>query len=115
MRPLFNTNPLAAVIYWGTLGLAFLMEARQSGRQRDEATEQDGGSRSVIRITMIVGILVAINVARNVPDARIHASRLAIFIAGLILIWSGMLLRYSAFRTLGRYFTFSVNVFFCSD
>lgn len=108
MRPLFNTNPLAAVIYWGTLAAWFLIEARQSSRQRDGATEQDSGSRSVIRVTMIVGILVAVNVARNVPGARIHASRLAVFVVSLAVIWSGMALRYWAFHTLGRYFTFTV-------
>src|SRR3954463_6923013 len=108
MRPLFNTSPAAAVVYWGTLGVVFLLEARQSARQRDEATEQDSGSGRLIRITMLVGILMAVSLAKHFPGARIHASRLAIFLVALGMIWSGMLLRYSAFRTLGRYFTFSV-------
>jgi protein-S-isoprenylcysteine O-methyltransferase Ste14 len=108
MRPLFNTDPIAGLIYWGTLAGWFVVEARQSARGRDEATDKDAGSRSVLRVTIFAGIFVAVTVAKNIPAARIHASRVTIFVVALGVIWSGMALRYWAFHTLGRYFTFTV-------
>ena len=109
MRPLFNTNPVAALIYWSTLLGWFVVEWRQGQQQRNEANLEDQGSRSVIRLTMVVGIFAAVEFARRVPAARIHATQLTVFVVALAIIWAGMALRYWAFRTLGRYFTFTVQ------
>jgi protein-S-isoprenylcysteine O-methyltransferase Ste14 len=108
VRPLFNTNPVAGVIYWTTLAGWFIVEARQAGKQRDEATSRDAGSQRLIRYTIFGGILAATSIARRVPEARIHASPLTIFLIALPIIWAGMGLRYWAFVTLGSYFTFTV-------
>lgn len=109
MRPLFDTNPLAAVIYWGTLVGWAGVEIRQGRQNRTDAADLDRGSRSLLRITMLVGIVVAIRVARQVPAARIHTSRVTVFVSALAVMWIGMALRFWAFRTLGRYFTFTVQ------
>lgn len=109
MRPLFDTNPIAGLVYWTTLLGWFVVEFRQGQQQRGEADVQDRGSRSVIRATIVIGIVVAVQLARRVPSADIHASRLIVFVVALAIMWAGMALRYSAFRALGRYFTFTVQ------
>ena len=108
MRPLFNTNPVAGVIYWTTLAGWFVVEARQASRERADATAKDAGSQRLIRYTILGGILAATSFARRAPQARIHASPLTIFLIALPIIWAGMGLRYWAFVTLGSYFTFTV-------
>lgn len=109
MRPLFDTNPLAGLVYWTTLLGWFVVEYRQGQQQRSEADVQDRGSRSVIRATIFIGIFAAVELARRATAARIDTSRLTVFVVALVIMWSGMVLRFSAFRTLGRYFTFTVQ------
>jgi len=108
-RPLFDTSAVAAAIYWSTLLGWFVIEFRQGRHERREATEQDQGSRNVIRTTMVIGIFVAVQLARRVPGAHVHGSRVTVFVVALAIMWAGMALRFSAFRTLGDYFTFTVQ------
>jgi protein-S-isoprenylcysteine O-methyltransferase Ste14 len=108
VEPLFNTNLVAGVIYWGTLAGWYFVEARQAGRSREDAKAGDAGSQRVIRYTLRGGILAAIFFSWRVPAARIHASPLTIFLIAMPIIWAGMGLRYWAFVTLGAYFTFTV-------
>ena len=83
-------------------------ELRQSTNRRAEATVADRGSRPIMRVTMIIGVIAAVVAAKAVPGAAIH-NRSAAAWAGLILVWCGVALRLWSFHTLGRYFTFTVQ------
>jgi protein-S-isoprenylcysteine O-methyltransferase Ste14 len=91
----------ATLIFW------FLAEVRQRRRGRRDATERDAGSCPVIWITVALGIVVS-NVTSGVPWGRMPWPRLDLFAVGIALMWIGIGLRLWAFRTLGRFFTFTV-------
>jgi protein-S-isoprenylcysteine O-methyltransferase Ste14 len=61
-----------------------------------------------LRITAIVGAVGAIVASRIAPEATIEPVGVAATV-GLVLLWCGVALRFWSFRTLGRYFTFSVQ------
>jgi protein-S-isoprenylcysteine O-methyltransferase Ste14 len=106
--PLYRTSGLAAGLLVASLVIAWLVEFRQSGRERDEATSEERGSRQLLGVSRLVGMIAAVVVAYAVPAADIHHERGLVFEIGLLVLWSGAALRWCAFRTLGRYFTFSV-------
>jgi protein-S-isoprenylcysteine O-methyltransferase Ste14 len=83
-----------------------LVELRESTNRRPEATKSDGGSRQYIRVATIVGAVGAVVLTRNVSSGRISPDVAWI---GLVVFWSGITLRFWSFRTLGRYFTFTVQ------
>jgi protein-S-isoprenylcysteine O-methyltransferase Ste14 len=83
-----------------------LVELRESTNRRPEATKSDGGSRQYIRIASIVGAVGAVLLTRNVSSGRISPD---VAWVGLALFWCGIALRFWSFRTLGRYFTFTVQ------
>jgi protein-S-isoprenylcysteine O-methyltransferase Ste14 len=90
-------------------GLVWLvMELRQGAHSRPEAVRADRGSRPVIRVATVVGVLGAILALRAAPGAHIGAGAAAAWI-GLVLLWCGIGLRFWSFQTLGRYFTFTVQ------
>jgi protein-S-isoprenylcysteine O-methyltransferase Ste14 len=61
-----------------------------------------------IRTAAIVGTVFAVAVAKWVPAADIGNRTVAAWV-GLIILWCGIALRWWSFRTLGRYFTFTVQ------
>ena len=83
-------------------------EFRQSQKQRPEANPADRGSRSVVRLSYLIGIVGAIICAHSVPSATIRPQAVASS-TGLIVMWCGIGLRLWSFQTLGRYFTFTVQ------
>jgi protein-S-isoprenylcysteine O-methyltransferase Ste14 len=82
------------------------MELQKATNQRAEATMADKGSRRYIRVATVVGFVGAIVLTRNVSSARINPDAAWV---GLVVFWCGLALRYWSFRTLGRYFTFTVQ------
>lgn len=88
-------------------GLVWLvLELRQSTNTRPEAVRADKGSRPVIRVATLVGVVGAVLAVRGVPGADIPSVGAW---AGLALLWCGIGLRLWSFQTLGRYFTFTVQ------
>lgn len=98
----------ASTLFWTTLAFWVAGELWQVRKQRSEATEQDQGSRQLLRITLFIGWVIAFQAVRRLPSADIHHGRAAVFWAGLAFLWAGIALRFWAFRTLGGYFTFTV-------
>jgi protein-S-isoprenylcysteine O-methyltransferase Ste14 len=92
----------ATVVVW------LVLEARQSTNRRPEAVTADRGSRPVLRVVTVVGAIGAIAAAQLVPAAAIGAPAVAAWV-GLVICWCGIALRLWSFRTLGRYFTFTVQ------
>ena len=105
--PLYRTSGLAAGLLVASLVIAGVVELRQSGREREDASSQDRGSRQLLGLSRLIGMIGGVVVVYAVPGADIHHAGVA-FGIGLLVLWSGAALRWWAFRTLGRYFTFSV-------
>jgi protein-S-isoprenylcysteine O-methyltransferase Ste14 len=83
-----------------------VIELQKSRHSRAEATAADKGSRLYIRVATVVGVVGAVVLTRNTSSARISPDVAWI---GLAIFWCGLALRYWSFRTLGRYFTFTVQ------
>jgi len=106
--PLYRISALAAGLLVASVLIAWGVEFRQSGRERDDAASQDRGSRRLLGLSRLVGMIGAVVAVYAVPAADIHHQRGLVFGIGMLVLWSGAAVRWWAFRTLGRYFTFSV-------
>jgi protein-S-isoprenylcysteine O-methyltransferase Ste14 len=100
--------PLARGLFFGTAAIWVVLEARQGANHRADAVTADQGSRPVLRVANIIGVVSALVAARSVPSAAIQPRALAAWI-GLAVFWCGVGLRLWCFRTLGHYFTFTVQ------
>jgi protein-S-isoprenylcysteine O-methyltransferase Ste14 len=60
-------------------------------------------------VFLFMGMIAGFSAASCAP-AAIHAHRAAIFWTGIALMIGGIVLRQTAIRTLGKYFTFTVRV-----
>lgn len=83
-------------------------EFRQALHRRTGTTHADRGSQYIVRVGIGGGVVVAIVAARAVPAAQIEPVALASWLS-LVFLWCGAGLRIWSFRTLGTYFTFSVQ------
>ncbi len=106
MRPL--GNPLVHVLAFVTIAVWIIGEVRQSQHRREDATESDRGSRAVLGVTRVIGAVLAIIFYRHAGAMRIGPALTVGWVA-LICLWCGIALRFWSFRTLGRYFTFTVQ------
>ncbi len=93
---------IATLVCW------MVIEVRQSLNHRSDAAVADAGSRPVIRVATIVGVVGAILAVKHLPGADIGVPTVAAWI-GLVVLWCGVGLRWWSFHTLGRYFTFRVQ------
>ena len=101
--------PAALVWLTGVTGVVWVvLELRQSFKSRPEARHGDRGSRVVIGVSAVIGILLAIAARRGLPDLAIGDPVVAAW-CGLGLLWAARALRQWSFWTLGRYFTFTVQ------
>ena len=91
-----------------TAAVWLALELRQSTNTRSEAVRTDRGSRMVIRVAGLVGIVGAVVARRADPGAVIGNGPVVAWV-GLVVLWCGISLRFWSFRTLGRYFTFTVQ------
>jgi protein-S-isoprenylcysteine O-methyltransferase Ste14 len=105
--PLFH-SALARAIFSAVVLVWAFFEVRQSLRTRPEATAASGGSRRPIAVAYIVGILGADAIEHNARGLTIHPAALSTW-GGLVLMALGVTLRVWCFRTLGHYFTFTVQ------
>ena len=92
----------------GTVVIWLVLELRQSANHRPEAVTAAQGGRRQVRMAVLVGALLAFVAARVAPGAAIGPTAVVAWI-GLCLLWCGIALRLWSFRTLGRYFTFTVQ------
>jgi protein-S-isoprenylcysteine O-methyltransferase Ste14 len=93
---------LVAVVPWAAF------EIRQALHRRPGATNADRGSQFAARAGVGGGLLVALLLARAVPATRIEPEALAAWL-GLVFVWCGAGMRIWCIRTLGTYFTFTVQ------
>lgn len=97
-----------AALFAVTVVAWFLLELRRAlHRRTDAATEGDRSSLALLRVTTPLGFLLAVLVALLVPAAAVPAW-LADGVA-LLLLWCGIAVRWWSIRTLGDYFTYTVQ------
>ena len=111
MRPLPFVWPYA-LVFWVIYVWAFLPEWKvvQGGREGvKDANSKDSGSLKVILAGMWIALLVAYALAFVRAWAFPQRWQLPLFVAGVLLIVLGSLLRRYCFRTLGEYFTGDVK------
>ena len=106
MRPAFYAHPFASAILFLTLAVWTVIEVRQALNRRTDATNKDRGSLRAVRLFALAGVLLAA-LALRVTAASIQYSAV-MFGISLAVVWAGLGLRWWSFRTLGRYFTFTV-------
>jgi protein-S-isoprenylcysteine O-methyltransferase Ste14 len=107
MRPSFVGHPVATALLVCTLGVWTVIEIQQALKRRAEATNMDRSSLIILRVCAAAGILLAgLAVAKVRATAYPYSS--VVFSIGLCVVWAGIGLRWWCFRTLGRYFTFTV-------
>jgi len=94
------------VLFLCTLGVWTVIEIRQALNRRAEATNQDRGSLFIVRLCAAAGIVLAALALKVTATA--FAYNAVIFGISLCVVWAGIGLRWWSFRTLGRYFTFTV-------
>jgi protein-S-isoprenylcysteine O-methyltransferase Ste14 len=91
-----------------TIAVWLALELRQAFNRRREARRVDQGSLILLRVAAAAGFIAAAAVAKAMPAAALHPADVAAW-AGLCALWCGIGLRVWCFRTLGRYFTFTVQ------
>lgn len=111
MRPLPFVWPYA-LAFWVVYVWAFLPEWKvvQSGRKGlKDADSKDSGSLKVIMGGMWTALLIAYSLAFVKAWSFPQNWRTPLFVAGVLMILFGSLLRRYCFRTLGQYFTGDVK------
>jgi len=96
-----------AIVFWITFYLWLIPELIGGIKQRSRAstTRRDRGSQAVLIISLWVGVFFAISCAWALPAATITPFRLPVFAIGILLMLTGVALRWYAIRTLGLSFT----------
>ena len=100
--------PVLRWIVVGTAALWVMLELRQSITHRPEGVKAGWGGEVLFRLIVGAGALGAGALSHVAPSATIRPTAIAVWI-GLVLLWGGISLRLWSFRTLGRYFTFTVQ------
>jgi protein-S-isoprenylcysteine O-methyltransferase Ste14 len=109
MTPYFQTHPVGVLylfvvlIWYG----AEIVEFFRQQQWRQDATRV--GPRSFWPVFAVGAVAVLVLAPRAAPAADIGHGAVT-FAAGLVLLVPGTTLRLWSFRTLGRYFTFTVKV-----
>jgi protein-S-isoprenylcysteine O-methyltransferase Ste14 len=99
-------QPLQSTLFGVSVVIWIVMEISQGLRRRSGAANSDRYSLLVLRACITGGMLLA-GLSLRVSAASMPNS-VAILVLGLCLMWAGGALRWWCFRTLGRYFTFTV-------
>ena len=104
MKPAFDN--VATWLFFATLVVWALFELPQGLKRRTDATRHEYGSLIIVPACAIAGAVVAAFAVRAKTAA--YALTPSVLALALVLMWSGIALRWWCFRTLGRYFTFTV-------
>lgn len=106
MKPAFSGHAIASAIFVITLLVWFAVEIRQGLHRRAGATNTDRGSLNLLRALGIGAAFIAA-LALRVQATSFPYSTVVMGVS-ILLIWTGIAVRWWSFRTLGRYFTFQV-------
>jgi protein-S-isoprenylcysteine O-methyltransferase Ste14 len=88
--------------FWCWIILELWVFFRERGTARDGS--RDRGSTFLVIIALVVGIGLGFNMPRLAPQLNIRSNFAAFFSLGIALIFIGILFRFWAIQTLGRFF-----------
>jgi protein-S-isoprenylcysteine O-methyltransferase Ste14 len=106
VSPYYTDHSLTVVLFSVTIAVWVLLELQQSLRRRAHTNRRDRGSYYVL-VLCLAAAWAATALSLKLPHDAV--SQPAGFIVGLLLTWTGLVLRGWAFFTLGSYFTFHVQ------
>ena len=112
MQPLLYDHPGARIAFYVVLGAFVVLEQRirlRSWRER-EGERADRGTFFVLVACIGAGVGGAFVLAGVVTGAAIAGARGPVFVAGVVVMAGGIVLRQWAVALLGRYFTVDVRV-----
>ena len=109
MRPLVSTSLLAAILFWATLGVWVFAGSR--GRRAPGEVQRDRGTAVLIIGSIVVAIGLAIAAVSSFEALAIPIARWPLFVAGLLVEWTGIGLAWWATRTLGRFYRPVVTIY----
>jgi protein-S-isoprenylcysteine O-methyltransferase Ste14 len=95
------------VVFYVWIGAEMWLGYR-SRRLPSGATDRDSGSKAWVIGSVWSAVAVGIGLAFAFPDAAIQSGRSAVFVAGLVLMLAGLVLRWYAVWVLGASFTVDV-------
>jgi protein-S-isoprenylcysteine O-methyltransferase Ste14 len=101
-------NHLVGRVWYAVAGAVGVLEIVGVGRRRAEATKHDRGSQFVLRGCVVVALIVVVLSVDHVPATEIRPPFLSV-VVGIVLFAAGEGLRLWSRRTLGRYFTYTVQ------
>lgn len=112
MAPLPYTDAGARVVFYALLVAFVALELRTRVRSRFnlEGSGADRWSFAFIGLTFTAGLVGGFALAVNVHGAAFREARWPIFVAGVVLMAAGIVIRQWAVALLGRYFTTDVRV-----
>jgi protein-S-isoprenylcysteine O-methyltransferase Ste14 len=110
MKPLYDTNAMAAALYWMVIIVWIVSEASAFFRGVTIARDrrQDRSSGPALIGFLLLSIWLGSILATVVRAAAIAGGRPVIFVAGILLALAGIAMRQYAIATLGRFFTVRV-------
>ena len=107
-RRVSHLPPVLSGLLAATGGVWVVAEFRQSLRSRPDARRPERGGRTVVVVPAAIGGALALYLANVVPSLAVPNRVVAAWCA-LVVLWAAVALRLWSFRTLGRYFTFTVQ------
>ena len=107
MKPTFVGHPVETALFIATLVVWIGIEIPRALNTRSDAKQVDQGSLNFLRLCAVVAAVGAALVVR-VPATAMPQGPVT-FGIGIAVAWAGIGLRWWSFRTLGRYFTFTVQ------
>jgi protein-S-isoprenylcysteine O-methyltransferase Ste14 len=112
VEPLPYTDTGAQIAFDVTIGVFVLLEQRTRLRSllNRQGSRSDRGSLLVVITSLLVGVVGAFVLAGDLTGAAIGPGRWPIFVVGLAVMWTGIIVRQWAITVLGRFFTVDVRV-----
>ncbi|MGE5072981.1 MAG: methyltransferase family protein [Anaerolineae bacterium] len=96
-------------VYASVFGLSFLcwllFEMWVFSRDRGKQRRGSLGSGLLVITVFVAGIIIGMNMPNIAPSFNIQDHAGIHFVAGIVLVWAGLVLRYWSIRTLGRFFS----------
>jgi protein-S-isoprenylcysteine O-methyltransferase Ste14 len=96
------------VVFWGWIVFELWVFMRERGTARDST--RDRGSTFFVIIILGVGIALGLNLPHMAPQFNIRSFFAGFFALGIVLVLAGILFRFWAIQTLGRFFRTRVMI-----
>ncbi len=109
MTPAFARNGLTALLYGVTVGSWLVSELTRVLRRRPTGARHDRGTFWLVDLGIGAAWGLTALATSRLPGAAIGDGEVS-FALGVVVAWSGLGLRWWAFRALGTYFTVRVTI-----